>query len=995
MASTGSINFSGLSSGLDTSQIIEDLMAIESKPLTALETRQTDLTKKKDAFTSMKTDLLAVKTAVSDLRNSSAFGVYSASSSDEEALTLSASSSAKEGTYRIKINSLAQAEALSGNSYAQTNTPLGITGEILINGKSFRIRSSNTLQDISNGINSLDNGVNATILKVSGSDNRLVLSASSQGVDGFSVANAGSADTLGTLGFTDGTKVVRESSNGAVLSAAFTSATSTIGSLAGISSNSQGTIKIRNKDVTIDLAADTLSTVRDKINALKLNGVSATVESTTENGATVYKLSITGTQDFTDSGNVLESMGILEGGTSGVKAKYTSASLLTSDTKNSLSESTKLTAVGSASKNGDTESVTVTGAKADGTTVSRTIQISKNSTIGDLLDGIEEAFSGSVTATLENGRIAIESTTAGESNLSVQLKANNEQDGTLDFGTLTRTTPGRLRQLSEGRDAEILVNNTTVKRSTNEFSDTIQGLAINLKKADSTSEVVVTVTRDTSALKTKIENFVKSYNSVVDFVDANSVYDKEKDTTGPLNGELTSRTVLQRLRDALQQSFNVDGYDYTRLFQVGIEFDSDGRLGIDSTKLDDVLENNVDALSRLFTVSRTSTESDIDFSYSSVKTKPGSYTVKVTTAAEQASVQSSSLADGVSSSGTLTITDNLGASLSIDVAEGDTATDIANTLNTEAAKTKEEILRSTTALSRTDKTAVTQNTAITDIAGVTIADGDTITVTGTDHDGKSFQRRITLSGTDGKTIQDVLSAIESLNDRNASASIDADGRIRVQDRETGSSKLAVSISTTVKGLSFGSFESIQKGRNTVSVEASDSDGVLTLNHTSYGTANTFTVSGGNVAGLADGTYKGTDVAGTINGVAASGSGQILTASASDSSTQGIAVRIITTKTDLAAEGGSLSGTITLVSGAADSLYREISSLTDTVGGLIQTKIDSYTRSLKSLTSNISDMNKRIAAKKQTLVRKYAALEKSLSQLKSIQQQMSSALSSLS
>ncbi len=129
MASTGSINFSGLSSGLDTSQIIEDLMAIESKPLTALETRQTDLTKKKDAFTSMKTDLLAVKTAVSDLRNSSAFGVYSASSSDEEALTLSASSSAKEGTYRIKINSLAQAEALSGNSYAQTNTPLGITGK--------------------------------------------------------------------------------------------------------------------------------------------------------------------------------------------------------------------------------------------------------------------------------------------------------------------------------------------------------------------------------------------------------------------------------------------------------------------------------------------------------------------------------------------------------------------------------------------------------------------------------------------------------------------------------------------------------------------------------------------------------------------------------------------------------------------------------------------------------------------------------------------------
>ena len=194
---------------------------------------------------------------------------------------------------------------------------------------------------------------------------------------------------------------------------------------------------------------------------------------------------------------------------------------------------------------------------------------------------------------------------------------------------------------------------------------------------------------------------------------------------------------------------------------------------------------------------------------------------------------------------------------------------------------------------------------------------------------------------------------------------------------------------------FGSFSSIQKGRNTVSVEASSSGDTLTLNHTGYGTANTFTVSGGSAAGLADGTYKGVDVAGTINGVAATGSGQILTASASDASTQGIAVRVITTKDDLTAEGGTLSGTITLVSGAADSLYREISSLTDSVGGLLQTKIDSYTRSLKTLTSNISDMNKRLNAKKQALVRKYAALEKALSRLQSVQQQMSSALSSLS
>ncbi len=293
-----------------------------------------------------------------------------------------------------------------------------------------------------------------------------------------------------------------------------------------------------------------------------------------------------------------------------------------------------------------------------------------------------------MTATLENGRIAIESTTAGESNLSVQLKANNEQDGTLDFGTLTGQRPeDSVSSPREGcRDTG---DNTTVKRSTNEFSDTIQGLAINLKKADSTSEVVVTVTRDTSALKTKIENFVKSYNSVVDFVDANSVYDKEKDTTGPLNGELTSRTVLQRLRDALQQSFNVDGYDtpgFSRWALNSIRMDGWESIRPSLTMSWKTMSMRCPAVHCVPHLHRERYRFFLQFGQDETRQLYRQSDNRGRTA----SVQSSSLADGVSSSGTLTITDNLGASLSIDVAEGDTATDIANTLNTEAAKTKKK-----------------------------------------------------------------------------------------------------------------------------------------------------------------------------------------------------------------------------------------------------------------------------------------------------------------
>jgi flagellar hook-associated protein 2 len=993
-SSVGTFNFAGLATGLDTSAIIDQLMAVDSKPLTRLESNQTDLTNKKDAYTTMKSDLVTLQNSVSDLKTSAAFSVFSASSSDEEALTLTALSSAREGNYRVTIRSLAQAKALSGNSFEAVDTPLGNDGEILVNGKALKVRSSDTLQDIANGVNGLKNGVDATVLKVSDGDNRLILSAESQGKKGFLISNAGGTDILGKLGFTDGTKHIRESSNGAVLSASFSTATSTVGSIAGISSKAAGKVKIRNQSVSIDLSTDTLSSIRDKINALGIQGVSANVVSSKEDNATVYRLSVKGTQEFTDDGNVLESLGILDGGTDGVKAAFQTSVISDAAGKIALSASTKLTNLGAAQGNGGAETVKVTGTNEDGTAVSRSISIGKTSTVGDLLSGIEDAFSGHVTASLEDGKITVESATAGESKLSVNIEAMNEAGGTLDFGAMSTVNPGRLRLLSGGTDAEILVNNTTVTRSSNEINDAVTGLALTLKKADPSTELVLTVSRDTDSIKTKIEGFVKSYNDLYDFIDTNSKYDKEKDTSGPLMGDMTSQSVIRGLRNTLQQTFGSNGFDFTQLFQIGIEFNSTGHLQINSEKLTKAFKTDIDSLTNLFTVTRSSSDSRVAFSYNSVKTKPGTYSVNITSAAEKATVGSSGQSTA-SGSGTLALADNLGSGMSVAVAKGDNSIDIANRINVEAAKTYQKIFQSGTGLTGADQTPITQNTDIADIGGVKVKDGDTITVNVTDHSGRTFQRRILLSSAGSTTMEDVLSAVESMTDNDASASIDTQGRIRVQDKETGTSRLNVSMSSTVAGLDFGSFSVLQEGRNTVMVEASTSEsGALVLLHKGYGTQNTFTVKGGAAVGIADGVYAGKDVAGKINGVIGTGNGQSLTASASDPSSQGITISSSITSAELAGKGGSSSSTITLVSGAADSLYRAISSLTDTVGGFVQTKIDSFDRSIRTSQNDIADMNSRLDQRKDYYTRKFADLERSLSLLQSVQQQLTATLSAL-
>jgi len=166
-----------------------------------------------------------------------------------------------------------------------------------------------------------------------------------------------------------------------------------------------------------------------------------------------------------------------------------------------------------------------------------------------------------------------------------------------------------------------------------------------------------------------------------------------------------------------------------------------------------------------------------------------------------------------------------------------------------------------------------------------------------------------------------------------------------------------------------------------------------ITHDAYGSGYGFTISGGASFGIADKEYRGVDVAGSINGVAASGRGQSLTASSSDEYTRGMVLQVSLTAAELAAQGSS-QGSVTLVSGIADKLYSEVSSITDSFGGFIQARIDSYDRTIESLDSRIDDMNKRLEVRRAQYVRKFTALERSLAQLDSLKQRLTASLSGL-
>ena len=105
--STAGINFGGLASGLDTQAIIRALVSVERAPILQMEQKTSDLQRQKSLFGALDGLLDKLSESVQKLKRTSDFLTMSATSSDEETLTASASSAALAGSYDVRVLALA------------------------------------------------------------------------------------------------------------------------------------------------------------------------------------------------------------------------------------------------------------------------------------------------------------------------------------------------------------------------------------------------------------------------------------------------------------------------------------------------------------------------------------------------------------------------------------------------------------------------------------------------------------------------------------------------------------------------------------------------------------------------------------------------------------------------------------------------------------------------------------------------------------------------
>lgn len=673
------ISAGGLISGLKTDELITQLMNAERQPIKKLQARQTEYQVKMAAVLELKTKLASFKSAVESLNSGAKFNTKVASVTDtadgEALLSATATSGASTGSYSIQVLQLAQAHIMAAQGWEDQNTTaisttggsfkfkVGSAGAV----KSIGVTSSMTLQGLRDAINAAGAGVSASIVNDGTGTNpyRLVLTAQSTGSDNTIYVTQNNTD----LDF----------------------------------ENKQ--IETAYANTTNDYSGNVYSNsgafytgTDNKSYMVKITTAGATTGALANRAK--YKYSTDG--GITWSGEITVSTGGADA-TADIVIDATNKTLYRNDGAITLAEGT-YTGAGLAteleSKLGAGYSVTY-----DGATRKFTIT---NSTGGAVT--FNWSHSGATAAGVL-GYDTVDSTVADASTDVSDFDAG----GFIDDAGVANSTNGRVKiafgaagtlalddkfgidvfnpEMQTAQDAVIKIGNSTIVKSSNTVEDAIEGVTLDLVKADASSTVTLSVKRDSSEAESSISEFVDAYNTLNEFLETQMSYNSETKTASPLLGDATLREIRSKISRVVSGWIpGLGTSSYTSLSQIGISSNREtGELSIDVSAVARALAHDPDAVAKLFIGTATATNGAVSFVSKTSNTQPGVYNVYVATAPEKATLlggQTINVA-GITADETLTFmysgdkTESIPTytTFSVNLSAGATANSIVNSLN--------------------------------------------------------------------------------------------------------------------------------------------------------------------------------------------------------------------------------------------------------------------------------------------------------------------------
>lgn len=813
--STPPVSFTGIMSGLNTQQIISAYLQIAEEPMVGLQNQQSTINSQVSYYQQIQSQLQALQTAANTLTSSGAFtGSVAAASTNSQVATATVGNGASPGSVTFSVNQLATTDSmLSSGTVASTNDVVA-SGDLLV----------------------------------------------ASGGSGLGIASMnGSSLTLGQHSIS-----VTQASQGASVTS--TSALSSSTSIT--SSNNQLTVSIDGTSNTFTIASGTytaqqLATAvtnasQGLLNA-SVNSAGQLVLATTEQGSAATL------QVGSGSANTALGLSVMSSSVSGVNG------IINVDGYNNIItdiSGTSPTNVNLTSQTGGSISATLsTSGLSVGSITAQNISVG-NGSLSSVISAINSANMGVSAQALEVGtnQYAL-SLTSNSTGAAKDISISPSAFSASGLGTLETTTQGQNAILTLGGPGGY-----EVQSSSNNVSNLLAGVTINLSQTSS-SPVTVSVSANATQVSNQVSNFVNAANTLLGTIKADTAYNQQTNTAGPLNGDVQLENLSQQILSLVSQAIGSSGAADigTAGSAAGISIDGAAQqINFNSTTFATDFQNNPTGVAAMFTEGGTfspsysgATSQDVSLSYASNATTAGSYNVTISQSASQATdngtVSFSSPASTVSAANTYTITSG-GQSVNYGITAGESLSQIA-------------------------------------------------------------------SGLDGAFAQGGL---------NLSAQVVTSG----------------------------------------------SGSILQITSGDYGSGSSFSVSSSSTdaLGIAGTSFTGTNVAGTINGVAATGAGQILTAPSTDSTLAGLSLQVttpgITSATSL--------GTFNYTTGLSGALANLAETTLNPTGGEIPTKIQSLQNNSTEIGSQIKLQQKLVVQQQQQLTAEFTNMETVLTQLKSEQ-----------
>lgn len=510
------IRMTGLTSGLDTESIVNQLMSAQRTKQTKVENKKQKLEWKQEIWKGLNTKIYGFyKDSLSKMKYSSNYSTKKASVSDSTKLTATASTKAAAGSYKVAINKIASAQyvtsgkldykdtdgktaktATSSTKLSDLGMSLGTVLKLKVGDKSsaLEVNDSTTIKDFVNFCSNA--GLNATFDE---KQQRFFLSSKDSGEENsFSL----SANTYSSEG---GTAITE------------------LNDAAGLA-NLTSSQKTKYNSIVYGAIASGTQISDDDKETLKSLAVSSADADAKNKATEFYRASLNKTYDISDEEKEK------------IKKKYESDLTLSGDDRtkaiadaiekkkqSDIEEKLKTDEYKTKISEAVTKGITAEEVRKAG------LAVNDDSGVEDPASISKYTFEKTETRK-ENAENAIESAvvkfnTAIESGITSDNGSGLLKLGLSNFDGATSYKEGDLASnmvLSKAADTEIVYNGATL--TSNNTSIEVAGVTLNLLGTTAAGESVnVTVSNDTSAVYDTIKEFITEYNSILKTM--NTYYD--------------------------------------------------------------------------------------------------------------------------------------------------------------------------------------------------------------------------------------------------------------------------------------------------------------------------------------------------------------------------------------------------------------------------------------------------------------------------------------